>query len=102
MIKKKINPDIRIVHTALKSYRDSAGKATQRHHYINEVRLIHYSLTGRTRAVSDIKPATRVKRKLYAQVVCMNCQLISSGVDYHLRKQVCRQVVQKQKGNTST
>jgi hypothetical protein len=101
MIKRQANPDIFSVHKALKSYRESIGKPTQRHHYINEVRLINYSLTGRNQLHSDIKPITRVKRKLYAQVICINRQLISNGVDYQLRKQVCRQVIEK-KGKSST
>jgi len=101
MTKRQASPDIRAVNTALKSYRDSIGKTTQRHHYINEVRLINYSLTGRNQLHSDIKPITRVKRKLYAQVICINRQLISNGVDYQLRKQVCRQVIEK-KGKSST
>lgn len=101
MTKRQTSPDIRAVNTALKSYRDSIGKPTQRHHYINEVRLINYSLTGRNQLASDIKPITRVKRKLYAQVICINRQLISNGVDYQLRKQVCRQVIEK-KGKSST
>ena len=102
MIKRKDITDIRAVHAALKSCRDSTGKPTHRHHYINEARLIHYSLTGRNQAVIDAKPVTRVNRKLYAQVLCINCQLICNGVVYQLRKQVCRQVVENQKGSSST
>jgi len=102
MIKRQASPDIRAVHAALKSYRDCTGKPTHRHHYINEARLIYYSLTGRNQAVSDIKPATRVKRKLHAEVISINRQLISKGVDYQLRKQVCRQVVENQKSKSST
>jgi hypothetical protein len=98
MIKRHASPDIREVHAALKSYRNSIGKTTQKHHYINEVRLIHYSISGRTQAVSDIKSATRMKRKLYSKVLFMNRHLIISGVDYQLRKQVCRQVGKNQKG----
>ena len=102
MIKRQDSPDIRKVHEALKSYRDSIGKQTQRHHYINEVRLINYSMTGRSQVVSEIKPVTRAKRRLYVSVICINCQLISKGVDYQLRKQVCRQVIQNQKTKSST
>jgi len=102
MIKRQASPDIRTVHAALKSYRDSIGKPTQKHHYINEVRLIYYAITGRNQAVSDIKSVTRLKRKLYAQILCINCQLISEGVDYQLRKQVCRQVFQNQKTKSIT
>jgi hypothetical protein len=86
MIKRKDGTDIRVVHAALKSYRDSTGKTTKQHHYINEVRLIHYSLTGRS----------------HGHVICLNRHLISKGVDYKLRKQVCRQVVENQKGKSST
>jgi len=102
MIKRQANPDIFSVHKALKSYRESIGKPTQRHHYINEVRLINYSLTGRNQLACDIKPVTQVKRKLHAQVISINRQLISKGVDYQLRKQVCRQVIENQKGKSST
>ncbi len=102
MIKRQASPDIREVHAALKSYRDSIGKTTKQHHYINEARLIHYSLTGRSQVISDIKTVTRVKRMLYGHVICLNRQLISKGVDYQLRKQVCRQVVEKQKAKFLT
>jgi hypothetical protein len=102
MIKRQASPDIRKVHAALKSYRDSIGKTTKQHHYINEVRLIHYSLTGRSQFISDINTVTRVKRRLYGHVICLNRQLISKGVDYKLRKLVCRQVVENQKGKSST
>ena len=102
MIKREASPDMRAVNAALKSYRESIGKPTQKHHYINEVRLIQYAMTGRTQSVSDIKSATRLKRKLYSKVLFMNCHLITCGVDYQLRKQVCRQVVDNQKAKSST
>lgn len=102
MITRQPSHDISALNLALKSYRDSIGKPTQRHHYINEARLIHYSLTGRNQVIRDIKPVTRVKRKIYAQVVSINHQLISHGVDYKLRKQVCRQIVENQKSKSST
>lgn len=96
-MKRKAILNLCSVQAALKNYRDSIGKTTQRHHYINEVRLIHYALTGRAKAISDFKPATREKRKLYTQVLFIDCELISKGIDYQLRKQVCRQVAEKQK-----
>jgi hypothetical protein len=97
MKKRQAILDIRSVYAALKSFRESIGKPTHRHHYINEARLIHYALTGRSQAVSDVKPVIRAKRKLYVQVLCINCELISKGIDYQLRKQVSRQVVENQK-----
>jgi hypothetical protein len=102
MINRQPSHDIRAVNSALKSYRESIGKPTQRHHYINEARLIHYSLTGLNQLSNVIKPANRVKRKLLAEVLSINRQLISKGVDYQLRKQVCRQVVENQKSKSST
>lgn len=102
MIMRNVRPDLRIVNDALKKYRDSIGKITQRHHYINEARLVHFAFTGRSQAVSETKPVTRVRRKLYARVVCVNSKLIREGVDYQLRKLVCRQIAEKQKGNSST
>lgn len=102
MITRQPSHDIRTLNKALKSYRDSIDKPTHRHHYINEVRLLHFSLTGRNQAITDIKPTTRVKRKIFAQVLCMNRQLISQGIDYQLRKQVCRQIVENQKNKYST
>lgn len=61
----------------LPSGRRGGGKPTQRHHYINEVRLIHYAITGRTQAVSYIKSATRLKRKL-ASRICTSVALLTS------------------------
>lgn len=90
------------MQASLKSYRNSIGKLTQRHHYINEVRLIHFAITGRSQVVSEINSVTRAQRKLYARVICINRQLISEGVDYQLRKMVCRQIVENEKGNSST
>ena len=102
MIIRQASHDICALNLALKSYRDSIGKPTQRYHYVNEARLIHYSLTGRNQVTSDIKPVTRLNRKIYTQVVCLNRQLISQGVDYKLRSQVCRQIVENQKNNSPT
>ena len=102
MIKRNLRPDLRTVHTALKRHREDIGKPTQRHHYINEARLIHFAMTGHTKFVSHIKPATRMLRKLYERVICINRQLISEGVDYQLRKLVCGQIVKNEKGNSST
>jgi hypothetical protein len=101
MINKLASHDDRTLNAALKSYRDSIGKLTHRHHYVNEARLIHYALTGRGQRVCTVKPVTRVKRKLHAEVISINRQLISKGVDYLLRKQVCRQIVQNQKNKFS-
>lgn len=102
MIKRQATPNIQEVHKALKSYRESIGKITERIHYINEARLINYSLTGENRPICNVKHLNRLKRKQYAQVICINRELICNGVDYRLRKQVCRQVIEKQRNKTST
>ncbi len=102
MIKKNVKPDLRLMNDALKCHRNSIGKKTEKHHYVNEAGLINFAMTGRTKVVSDIKPATRAQRKLHARVICINRQLICEGVNYQLRKMVCRQIVENEKGNTST
>lgn len=102
MKKTKALPSISPVHDALRSYRESIGKPTERHHFVNEARLIRYAISGRSQVVSDIMPVTRAQRKLFKRVIDMNRQLISEGVNYQLRKLVCRQMVENYKSNSST
>lgn len=102
MNQKKALASISPVHDALKSYRESIGKLTDRHHYINETRLIQFAISGRNQRINNIKVITRQKRKLYERVIRMNCHLISEGINYQQRKQVCRQLVENHKARTST
>jgi len=102
MIKRQPSPDIRAVNTTLKSYRDSIGKPTQRHHYINEAKLIRFAMSGRNQRICDIKAPTRMQRKLYERVLNLSCSLIKEGIDFKLRKQVCRQLVENHKATKST
>lgn len=96
-------PDLKIadVHTALKHYRDSIGKVTKTYHYVNEFRLIRFAITGRTSCTKDLAPAERRHKALMRLVVFMNCEMISAGISYKLRKQVCRLIVEKSKGSSS-
>lgn len=102
-MKNVSNPiDLSSMQYTLKGYRKSLGKETQPHHYVNEVRLIRFAISGRFQVVSDIKPVTRAQRKLFKRVIDMNRQLISEGVNYQLRKLVCRQIVENQKNKSTT
>ena len=94
--------NIGAVHARLKNYRDSIGKVTQHYHFSNEARLIHFAMYGRNKHSCEVNFLTRAKRKLYQRIICLNCQLIDEGVDYKLRKQVCRQTVENYKTRLST
>lgn len=102
MNNQNVNFNIGSVQTALKNYRDSIGKPTDRHHYMNEARLIRYAISGRSQVVGDIKPVTRAQRKLFKRVIDMNRQLISEGFNYQLRKLVCREIAENQKNKSAT
>lgn len=94
---KKNHPTINIaaVQTALKNHRDSVGKVTLPRHYINEIRLIHFAVTGSSKPPCDLKSLPREKLHLARRAACKNIQLINLHVSYEDRKQACREIVLK-------
>ena len=95
MKKTKLNLRIGSVQTALKKYRDSLGKETKPHHYINELRLIKFAMTGDAKQAYDLSNPPREQLTTLRRVICMSRRLIGMHVPYALRKQACRAFVLK-------
>jgi hypothetical protein len=91
----KLNINIGSVQTALKKYRDSLGKETKQHHYINEVSLIRFAMTGDSKQAYDLSNPPREHLTTLRRVICMNRRLIAMHVPYAQRKQACRDFVLK-------
>ena len=88
-------PNIASVQAALKLQRDSIGKETKPFHYMNEVRLLRYALSGDAKTPFHLKSMTGIENWLARRVICYNRRLIRAHVSYKLRKQACRQLVMK-------
>ena len=54
-----LNLKIASIQTALKKHRDSLGKETKQHHYINELRLIKFAMTGDAKQTYDLSNPPR-------------------------------------------
>ena len=102
MNRPKLNLNIDSVQTALKKYRDSLGKETKPHHYINELRLIKFAMTGDNKQAYDLSNPPREHLTTLRRVICMNRRLIGMHVPYALRKQACRDFVLKKLTVTRT
>jgi len=102
LLKQKINFHIRAMQTALKKYRDSLGKETKQHHYINELRLIKFAMTGDAKQTYDLSNPPREHLTMLRRVICMNRRLTGMHVPYALRKQACRDFVLKKLTVTRT
>jgi hypothetical protein len=88
------------VQKALKEARDSIGKETLAFHYVNEIRLIRYAITGDCKAALDLRNLAREQQLMLRRVICLNRRLIKSHVDYQQRKQACRQLALKLQSKT--
>ena len=97
-----IATNISSVQTALKKHRDSLGKETKPHHYINEMRLIRFAMTGDSKQAYDLSNTPREHMTMLRRVICMNQRLIGLHVAYALRKQACRAFVLKKLTVTRT
>ena len=102
MKRLKLNLNIGSIHTALKKYRDSIGKETKQHHYINELRLIKFAMTGDAKQTYDLSNPPREHLSTLRRVICKNRQLIGMHVPYAQRKQACRDIVLKKLTVTRT
>lgn len=94
--------DLSIMQTALKKHRDSLGKETKPHHYINELHLIKFAMTGDSKQAYDLSNPPREHLTTLRRVICMNRRLIGLHVPYALRKQACRDFVLKKLTVTHT
>ena len=101
MKKPKLNLNIASIQTALKKHRDSLGKETKQHHYINELRLIRFVMTGESTQAYDLSNPPREHLTVLRRVICMNRRLIGMHVPFTLRKQACRAFVLKKLTVTS-
>ena len=78
--------NIKSVHAALKAYRQSLGKDTNRHHHQNENRLMSFAMNGDSKVLFSMKHASHQEVNLYRRVVCMNRRLIHAQIAYGTRK----------------
>ena len=106
VVTRKINFGIRAMQTALKKYRDSIGKETKQHHYINELRLIKFAMTGDAKQTYDLSNPPREHLSTLRRVICKNRRLIGRLIGMHVpyaqRKQACRDFVLKKLTLTRT
>ena len=83
------------MQAALKAHRDSLGKQTEQRHYINEVGLLRFALTGTSRAGYDLANPPVRRKRITRHVICINTSFIAAGIAFHQRKRVCREIVLK-------
>jgi len=83
------------MQAALKARRDSLGKQTEPRHYINEVGLVRFALTGNFKAEYDLANPPARRTRITRRVICMNSRLITAHVAFNQRKQACRELVLK-------
>jgi len=88
------------VQKALKETRDSIGKETNPCHYMNEVGLIRYAMTGNFKTHFDFKNLNCEQRLIGRRVICLNRRLIRLHVRFKDRKTACRQFVLKHETKT--
>jgi hypothetical protein len=84
------------VQAALKAQRDSVGKQTKPCHYVNEVKLLRYALTGSASTACDFSNPPAERLQITRRVICLNRRLIKAHVPRKERKQACRDFVLKQ------
>lgn len=83
--------DISSVQRALKQQRDSDGKETNPCHFMNEIGLIRYAMTGNFKTNFDHKNLNCEQRWIARRVICLNRRLIRLHVRFKDRKQACRE-----------
>ena len=88
------------VQKALKETRDSIGKETNPCHYMNEVGLIRYAMTGNFKTHLDLKNLNYEQRLIARRVICLNRRLIRLHVRFKDRKTACREFVLKHETET--
>ncbi len=87
--------DLSAMQAALKDHRHGLGKETDQRHYVNEVRLINFAVTGNSRGCYRNLPITRELTRAIRRVVCQNINLIKLHVPYPDRKKSCRDLFLK-------
>ena len=75
----------KVVSTLLQQVRAESGKATEKHHYSNEARLINWVLTGEFKSV-DRDQLSLVELDFLAKIEARDAVLIARGYTYEQRK----------------
>lgn len=100
MKNRQLSLNISSVQRALKQQRDSDGKETDPYHFMNEVGLIRYAITGDFKTHFDLKNLNGKQRWIARRVICLNRRLIRLHVRFKDRKQACREFVLKHQTKT--
>lgn len=87
--------DLSVMQAALKDHRRGLGKETEQRHYVNEVRLINFAVTGNSLSCYRNLPITRELSRAIRRVICKNINLIKLNVPYQDRKKSCRDLFLK-------
>lgn len=74
----------------LQAVREGKGKSTERHHYINEARLLNHALTGDSKTSIHRDLLSREALRVLADLERLNAKLLIQGEDFQLRKARCR------------
>jgi hypothetical protein len=87
--------DLSAMQAALKDHRHGLGKNTKPYHYVNEVFLINFAVTGNSHGCYRDLPITHKLSRTIRRVVCLNSRLIKLHVQYQDRKKSCRDLFLK-------
>ena len=87
--------DLSAMQAALKDHRRGLGKETEQRHYVNEIRLINFAVTGNSFGCYRNLPITRELTRAFRRVICKNINLIKLNVPYPDRKKSCRDLFLK-------
>lgn len=95
-MKTALSPvDLSAMQAALKDHRRGLDKETEQRHYVNEVRLINFAVTGNSFGCYRDLTITRELTRAIRRVVCKNINLIKLHVPYQDRKKSCRDLFLK-------
>jgi hypothetical protein len=100
MKNRQLPLNISSVQRALKQQRERDGKETNPCHYMNEVGLIRFALTGDFTKPFDLKILRGKQQRMARRVICLNRRLIRLHVKFKDRKQACREFVLKHQAQT--
>ncbi|MFM7009007.1 MAG: hypothetical protein ACKO0Z_06685 [Betaproteobacteria bacterium] len=92
--------DLSAMQAALNDHRRGLGKETNPCHYMNEIGLIRYAMTGDFKTHFDIKNMNGKQRWIARRVICLNRRLIRLHVRFKDRKQACREFALKHQTKT--
>ena len=95
MKKSPSHIDLSAMQAALKDHRRGLGKETEQRHYVNEVRLINFAVTGNSHGCYRNLTTSRELTSAIRRVVCRNSRLIKLHVPYPDRKKSCRDLFLK-------